>query len=214
MRLDAESERICKAVTLELEARSAILAVSLNDAIEERGSENPEITSSLLELTASEWDRLAEDVMAILEVISNNLPLAPVTLPVRNIVPSHFKSDVMMDYVRLHEWVDQFLFRTKLRFNLQVRVLRHAVETLSSDFRQAQPLLQPAQGASGLLWDRLDRDFHDFDLISKETLLALRNLVGCLPEDAIADIAAQLQPLLQQGVRSADTEKRPGRLRL
>ena len=207
-RLDAVSERLCQAVTLELEARSHILAVSLNDAIEERNSGNSEIAARLLDLTASEWDRLAEYLLVILGVIARFMPLAQVTLPVRDIVPSRFKSEVMADYVRLHEWVDQFLFRTKLRFHLQVRVLRHAVETLTFDFRQAQPLFQPTQSVAGVIWARLDHDYHDFDLIGKETLLAFRSLLACLPSDAVAEIMAELQPLLRFGVRSSDVDSR------
>ena len=204
VRLDAVCERLCKAVMLELDARSAMLAIFLNDAIEQGELGNPELAVRLLELTLSEWNSLADDLLSILEVINFSLPQARVTLPVRNIEPSNFKSEVMADYVRLHEWVDQFLFRTKLRFHLQIRVLRHAVETLTSDFRQAQPPLQPVDVAAGRPWNRLDRDYHDFDLVSKETVLALRNLVGCLPEDAITEVAARLHPLLQRGVRSAN----------
>jgi hypothetical protein len=203
VRLDAECEILCKTVMQELHAHSSILAVSLNDAIEERESGNSEIADHLLDLTLAEWKILADDLLSILDVISLTLPLACGTLHVRNIARSDFRSDAMTDYVRLHHWLDQFVVRTKLRYHLQIRVLRYAVETLTVDFREAQPSLQPAGGISGEEWKRLDLAYHDFDLVSKETVLALRNLVGCLPEDAIAEVAARLRPLLERGLRAS-----------
>jgi hypothetical protein len=115
---------------------------------------------------------------------------------------AHFRSASMIEYVRLHEWVDQFLFRNKLRFNLQVRILRRAVETLTDDFRRAQPRAYSAIEDPSAAWNRLDRDLHDLDLISKEIVLTLRSFLACLPDSAARQFGAELRPALQRGVRS------------
>lgn len=203
--LNGHRQRLCQAIVLELEAQSAILAISLNDAIEERESGNFDNASNLLHLTASEWERLAELLTFLLQVTGDYLPLARVAVPPRTMDATHFKSESMIEYVRLHEWVDQFLFRNKLRFNLQVRILRRAVETLTEDFRQAHPRAHCAHltvGDPSLAWNRLDRDLHDLDLISKEILLTLRSFLGCLPDSAARQFAAELRPVLERGVRS------------
>jgi hypothetical protein len=51
-------------------------------------------------------------------------------------------------------------------------------------------------------WNRLDRDLHDLDLISKEILLTLRSFLACLPDSAARQFAAELRPVLERGVRS------------
>lgn len=200
--LDAARERICWVIGQELESRTAILAVSLNDAIDEMVSGHAENAWKLLHLTTAEWDRVAEMLTLLLRVIVNYLPLARVVTPARSLVPRYFRSGIMVEYVRLHDWVDQFLFRARLRFNLQVRILRHGVDSLTNDFRRAQPRATPAPESSSGLCARLDCDFHDFDLIMKGSLLALRSFVAWLPDSAVPDFATELQPILEHSVRS------------
>jgi len=179
-----------------------MLAVSLNDAMEERDSGNLENAKNLLHLTASEWERLAGVLTFLLQVTSDYLPLARAAVPTRTMDAARFRSETMIEYVRLHEWVDQFLFRNKLRFNLQVRILRRAVETLTEDFRQAEPRAHSALEDPPTAWNRLDRDLHDLDLISKEIFLTLRSFLACLPDSAARKFGAELQPVLERGVRS------------
>lgn len=201
--LSGHRQRLCQAVVLELEAQSAILAISLNDAIEERELGNSDNARNLLFLTASEWERLAEVLIFILQVTGDYLPLARAAVPTRTMDATYFRSESMIEYVRLHEWVDQFLFRNKLRFNLQVRILRRAVETLTDDFRQAQPRAHSAIEDRSSAWTQLDRDLHDLDLISKEILLTLRSFLAYLPESAVRQFEAELRPVLERGVRSS-----------
>jgi len=198
--LDGEREHLYQTIVLELQTQAAILAVSLNDAIEEYDSGNHEIAWRLLGLTTAEWNRLAEILRVLLGVVTEYLPLAGVVVPIRSIAPRYFKSETMIDYVRLHEWLDQFLWRTRLRFHLQVRVLRHAVEALTRDFLRMQPQSYPPPTG---LWSQLDRHFHDFDLITKEILLAFRTFLASLPEHAVSDFGSALLPILERSVRAA-----------
>ena len=200
LRLDGEREHLYQTIALELQTQSAILAVSLNDAIEECGSGNHEIAWRLLRLTTAQWNRLAEILRTLLGLVTDYLPLAGTVIPIRSIGPAYFKSETMIDYVRLHEWLDQFLWRTRLRFHLQVRVLRHAVEALTEDFQRVQPRNYTFPAG---VWGRLDRDFHDFDLITKEALLAFRSFLSSLPEPAVGDFRSAVLPIIEHGVRSA-----------
>lgn len=203
VRLDRQRGCVYEPIALELETQSAILAVSLNDAMEERDSGNLEIAWRLLILSVSEWHRLAEFLTLLLRILNDNLPLAHIVVPMRSMDAACFKSETMIDYVRLHELLGPMVFRSKLRFHLQVRVLHRAVETLTDDFRRAQPATYPVLGRSAALWKRLDSDFHDFDLITKETLLTLRTFLACLPTTALEGFAAELRPIVERGVRSA-----------
>ena len=200
--LDGHRQRLCHTIVLELEAQCAMLAVSLNEAMEERELGNFDNARNFLHLTASEWERLAKLLTFLLQVTGDYLPLARVAVPSRTMAAAHFRSESMIEYLRLHEWVDQFLFRNKLRFNLQVRILRRAVETLTDDFRQAQPRAYSAVEDLSAAWNRLDRDLHDLDLISKEILLTLRSFLACLPDGAARQFGAELRPALERGVRS------------
>jgi hypothetical protein len=205
--VDREHQLFCNAIAEEVESRSAILAVLINDAIGELASGNSGNAFDLLDLAESEWTRLADLLNTILRQVADYLPLAHVGLPVRSMVPGHFRSEVMIDYLRLHELVDQFLFHTKLRFHLQIRVLRHAVEILTTDFRRVEPKRHQSAAFSRAVWSRMDRDYHDFDLIAKRTVLAFGKLIGWLPERVAAGVVLALRPTLDGGVRSSVRER-------
>lgn len=186
----------------EVQSRSEILAALLNDAIDELQAGHCGNAADLLELVEDEWNCLAEVLVEILRVVTDYLPLARIAIPVRSPVPAQCRSDVMIDYLRVHTLLDQFLSRTKLRFHLQIRILRHAVDILTADFRHADPKNHLNPTFSPALWDRLDRDYHDFDLVAKKTVLALAKFISWLPQDAASKLVQELRPLLDRGVRS------------
>ncbi len=200
--LSEDRDAVYQPIALEVEAQAAILAVSLNDAMEERDSGNDEIAWRLVRLAACEWDQLAEIVAILLNTVLTHMPAARVVLPVRNMLAHRFKSQIMVDYVRMHELLDQLVFRSRLRFQLHIRVLRRAMETLTAEFRRTHLYAQRTQDRSTRLWNQLDLYFHDFDLITKETLLAFRAFLTSLPNVAVTDFAADLESLVRRGVRT------------
>lgn len=197
--LDERRERLCRAIALELETRSAIVAVSLDDAIQERVVGNAEIAWSLRHLTVSEWNQLADILLLLLREVTSYLPMARVPLPPRALALEYFKSEALTNHLRLYNHVDEFLFRNRRRFDLQLHVLRHAVEALTADFGRNQT--QTHGPSDSAIWIRLDHDYHDFDLIMKETVLALRTFLACLPDAAVDEFTARIQPALRRGVR-------------
>lgn len=197
--LTGERHSLYNQIVHELQTQAAMVAVSLNDAIEECESGNHQIAWRLLRLVNDEWKLLAEILRKLLGAINEYLPLAGTVMPIRSIPSSYYKSKIMIDSVRAHEWFDQFMWRTRLRFHLQVRILRHAVEALTKDFRGLQPRTDAFPAG---LWADLDRDFHDFDLVTKEILLAFRNFLISLPDDALDDFRSAVLPIVQRGVPS------------
>jgi len=145
---------------------------------------------------------VADIVDLLLSAITKHLPVARLPLPIRNMVAHRFRSQSMIDYVRMHEILDQLVFRSKFRFHLHIRVLRRAAETLTADFGSTQHQGERTTERPVAVWNQLDLDFHDFDLITKETLLALRAFLLYLPDDGLADFATDLSPILAHGVRS------------
>ncbi len=199
--LDAARDAIYRPVVVELETQAAILGVALNDAIEERNAGNYDIAWRMVRLAAAEWDRLALAVARLLGIMSDHLPVVPATLPARSLSAQRFKSRVMIDYARTHELVDQLVFRSRLRFQLHMRVLRRATETLTSDFRRTHRQAERAQDISPKPWDQLDLAFHDFDVITKEALLAFRIFLQSMPDAALDAFSKDLQSILDRGIR-------------
>jgi len=198
--------RLSRIVTLEVEAQSASLAVSLNDAMEERETGQPELAWSTLHLmTNAQWVRQAETLGVLLKAVTRHLPLTTISVPARSLVPEFFKSEVMRGYLALHDTAEQFLFRGKPRFSLHVRALDQAVLRLTSDFLESQP--GPLSLRDDELWSRLDHDFHDFDLLSKETVLTVRGVIASLPANALDSFAAEVLPTLRRGVRALDESR-------
>lgn len=172
--------QLYQSLKLELDAQSAILAVSLNEAMEASAYGEHDLAWSTLHLVSTpQWMRQADTLALVLRAMTSHLPMARVTLPVRTLMPEFFKSDAMQGYLALHDSADQFLIRGKPRFSLHLRTIEEAVGRLTSDFLEAQPglLFEPDSDR----WTRLDHDFHDFDLLTKETVLAVRGFIAYLP---------------------------------
>src|SRR2546422_7990325 len=96
----------------------------------------------------------------------------------------------------------QLVFRSKLRFQLHVRTLRRAAETVTADFSHEYQAADGAQSQSPYLWRLLDLEAHDFDLITKETLLAFRAFLACLRDTDLAGFAAEIKSVMPRGVRT------------
>lgn len=192
-------------VAQELGTHAAILGISLNDAFEERDAHRLEMAWRMVRLSAGEWDRLVEMVTGLLNALAKYLPTAHAVVPVRRILANHFMSQVMVDYLRMHELLDQLVFSSKQRFQLQIRLLTRATATLTREFRRTWRYGEQTHDPSAEVWNRLDFYFHDFDLVAKETLLAFHALLTCLPPESIPQLAADLRPLLQRGVRTPPT---------
>ena len=202
VRLTTERESIYQSIALEIETQASILGVSLNDAVEERDLGRSEIAWRLVGLADCEWERLAHLANGLLNLLGQYWPAARVVVPVRNIAAHHFKSPAMIDCARKYEVLDQFVFRYKLRFHLHMRVLRRAVESLTTEFGETYRSVLRTGGGSDGVWNCVDLYFHDFDLITKEVLLALRAFLNCLPDTELQAFATDLSALVVRGVRT------------
>ncbi len=199
--LSPDLEAIYRPVALEAETQAAILGIALNDAFDERDAQHAELAWRLVQLSAGEWDRLGELVTDLLEVLSKGLATAPTVVPARTPGSDLFKSRVVIDHVRLHELLDQLVFSSRRRFQLQIRLLRGAAATLTTEFRRTYRYGERTRDCSPEVWTRLDLYFHDLDLIAKQALLALRALLACLPPKAGEALAVDLRALLQRRVQ-------------
>jgi hypothetical protein len=193
--LSTEREALYQSVAQELETQSVILGITLNDAIDERDSGRAEISARLVRLCAGEWDRETEVLGGLLKVVTKHMPEAQVAVPLRSLSAHRFKSRTMTDFFRMYELLDQLVFRSKMRFQLQVRVLRRANETLTAEFRKNLGYAERTGDMSPEYWSRLDLLFHDFDLLGKEMLLAFRTFLACLPDSALKGFAADIRAL-------------------
>lgn len=201
--LSAERQAVYDSLAREIEARTAMLGVSLNDAFEERSAGRHEMAWRMIWLSASEWDGMVKIVAGLLNVLAKHLPNAQVVVTPRSIHAHRFKSKPMVDYVRMHELLDQLVFSSERRYQLQLRLLRRAAEIVAGEFRRIYRHAESAEDGSAEVWNQIDLYFHDFDLIAKEALLALRALLSCLSVDFLPGFSADLEALLHQRVHPA-----------
>lgn len=199
--LRADLQAIYAPVDQEVAARTTILGITLNDAFGERQANRQEMAWHILQLAVGEWERLDELIVGLQDLIVKFLPGTIGVVPVRRIAVNHFKSRTMKDYVGLYEFLDQILFRSRLRFQLQLRLLSHGSAALGKEFARTCRDGSLARDSSDELWCHLDYYFHDFDLICKETLLALRTLLVCQSAQGAQVVALDLSDLLDRGMR-------------
>jgi len=186
----------------EIEARIAMLGISLNDAFEERDAGRFDIAWRLVRLSASEWYGVEKIITGLLNSMTKHLPEAQFMVTPRDIHTHRFLSKSMVDYVRVHEILEQFVFSPQRRFQLQLRLLNRALEIVTDEFRRTCHQAQVAGNSSPEVWTEIDVDFHDFDLIAKEALLAFRALLTSLPSTVLPRLALDLESLLRGKVRA------------
>lgn len=196
-------EAVFESIALELETHTAMLGVALNDAIEECEDGRLDIAWKLVRLAAEGWLRLAEIVTVTLNTVNDYMPVARVVVPARQMGKQRYLSPVMFDYARTNDFLQQFMFRSKMRFQMHLRVLRKAVELLTADFTQVYRSAGQAKHYPPELWRAIDLRFHDFDLLTKESLLALRSFLMGLPDSELGPFSAALQAALPRGASHA-----------
>jgi hypothetical protein len=188
-------------LALEIEAHTTILGITLNEGFGEREANRHEMAWHLVRLAVGEWDRLTELLIGLQGVLTKFLPTTNGIFPVRRVATGHFKSRALKDYVGLYDFLDRILFNSKARFGLQLQLLGRCSGTLSKEFRRACREGERTLDSSDELWTRLDYNFHDFDLIAKETLLALRTLLACQSPESAQELSLDLQALLERSAR-------------
>ena len=187
----------------EIETQIAIISVSLNDAFEERDSGRQENAWHLVRISAAEWQRVVGILTAMLDAIQRNLSKPHALIPYRGIVARRFHSRSMIDLLRMYEFLDQLLFRSRARFHLQVHMLRKAAATLTKEFTRAYNYGERTEDRPAELWQRLDIYSHDFDLVNKEALMAFRAFLSCLSPKSLQSFAGELEPILRREARPA-----------
>jgi hypothetical protein len=202
MLLPPELQSVYDPIAQEVETHSTILGISLNDAFDERYASRLDMAWHMVQLSAGEWSRLAEIVKTLLNALTKHVANCPVIVPTRRIVAENFKSRLMTDNLRVYELLDRLVFHSQQRFQLRVRLLRRAAEILTKEFRHTYRYMEKTQDHSAEIWARYDLCFHDFDLIAKETLLAFRTLLACMPSEELGDLTVELQGLLHGGART------------
>jgi len=202
LRLPPEREAVYQPVAQAVETHAAILGISLNDAFEERDAGRDDIAWRLVQLAVGEWGRTTELLEGLLGTVAKNLSQTPVVVAMRSVATQRFKSRTMTDFFRMYELLDQLVFRSRLRFQLQLRVLRRAAATLTTELRRNYRYVERTGDRPPELWERLDLLFHDFDLVGKETLLAFRIFLACLPDSALAGFTRELDLALRARIRS------------
>jgi hypothetical protein len=200
--LGGSREAVYGPVAQELDTHAAIVGISLNEAFEERESGNMDLGWRLIGLTVSEWARMVDILNALLAAMNKYMPTIHLAGPVRTMASSRFKSQIMLEYSPMDEVVNQLVFRSKLKFQIHVRILRRAAEILTVDFRRLCRTAEKQDNRSPQIWQTFDFEFHDFDLIAKEVLLALRSFLAGLPDSEVPPFAAELAGSLPRGVRS------------
>jgi hypothetical protein len=179
-----------------------MLGISLNDAFEERDAGRHDMAWRMVRLSASEWDGMERIVGGLLNTLTKHLENAQVVVTSRSIHAHRFKSRTMVDYVRMHELVDQLVFSSRRRYQLQLRLLRRAAEIVTGEFRFTYRHAEKTGDKSPQVWSQIDLSFHDFDLIAKEAVLAFRALLACLPPSALPRLSFDLNALLRGRVRT------------
>jgi hypothetical protein len=200
--LGSERRTVYDGFAPEVEARIAMLGISLNDAFEERDAGRDDMAWRMVRLSASEWYGMEKIITGLLNTLTRYLPNAQVMVTTRSIHAHRFMSKPMVDYVRMHELLDQLVFSSRRRYQLQLRLLRRAAEIVSGEFRRTYRQAERADERPAEVWNQIDLYFHDFDLIAKEAVLALRGLLACLPLSILPKLSLDLNGLLRGRVRT------------
>ena len=200
--LGSERRAVYEGFAPEIEARIAMLGISLNDAFEERDAGRHDMAWRMVQLSASEWYGIEKLIAGLVSTLTKHLPEAQFVVNPRSIHAHRFLSNAMVDYVHMHEVLDQLVFSSQRRYQLQLRLLRRAAEIVTAEFRHTYRHVEGIDDRPNEVWSEIDLGFHDFDLIVKEAVLAFRALLASLPASDLPKLAEDLESLLRGKVRA------------
>lgn len=183
---------VCSPLASEIDAHTTILGVMLNDVVTEQNSGNEEIARTMLGLFDSERERLVELVTSLQNLSLKYLPAVQYSLEPRELDPGAFLSVPVSDFIARHGVLEQFVFRSKLRFQLQMRLLRRATALLNESFEVIRLDLRAGNGLFEGALTQLDLYFHDLDLLTKQTLLEFSAELASLPDTVQEDISVEI----------------------
>jgi hypothetical protein len=186
---------LCTPLLSEIDAHTSILGVVLNDAINELASGNAEIARHMLNVFDGERERLVELVVNLQNLSLKYLPTTQYPIDARSLDPGSFRSQPVSEFLKRHGVLEQFVFRSKLRFQLHLRLLRRATALLNESFEE----IRHRAGTDVVAFDgalsQLDLYFHDLDLLTKETVLGFSAELASLPDAVLEDMAAEISVL-------------------
>ncbi len=202
-RLKRNASPVYGSIASEIEAHTTILGVLLNDTIEEQDSGDPAIARRMLGLFGSEWERAVELILNLQDISLKYFPMVQSPIESRNLDARLFQSQAMREFLSRLGVLDQFVFRSKLRFQLHLRLLHRATTLLNENFAEAKS--DAGRTSRFFAWTLTQADlyFHDLDLLAKETLLGFNAELAYLPDAALKEIAAELAVLTRNSVLSS-----------
>lgn len=200
--LPPDAEQVYRPVSLELETQIILLGISLNEALGQREAGNEDNAWRLARLALCQWERLAEKVALVLKSITDHFSQTRSMVPVRDLTAHQFKSHLMIESMKTGAMLHEVLFRSKSRYQFQVRIIRRAVDMLTSDFNDVVRAAERSAESSDEMWDSIDPGFHDFDLMVKESLLAFRAFLMAIPAPVLPEISVELAEVVSHSVRS------------
>lgn len=189
---------LCSPLLSEIDAHTTILGVVLNDAINEQARGNAEISHGMLDIFNSERERLVDLVINLQNLSLKYLPAVQYPVEARRLDPVSFRSEPVTDILERHGVLEQFVFRSKLRFQLQLRLLRRATALLNESFEEVRRHTGTgAQGFASAL-SQLDLYYHDLDLLAKETILGFSEELAALPDTVLDDMVVEISVLMSR----------------
>jgi len=186
---------LCSPLLSEINAHTAILGVVLNDAINEMASGSPEIARRMLGVFNSERERLVDLVINVQNLSLKYLPTVQYPIDARILHPASFRSEPVIDILKRHGVLEQFVFRSKLRFQLQLRLLRRATALLNESFEEVRRSSGTEAENFHSTLTQLDLYYHDLDLLAKETILGFSEELAALPDAVLEDMVAEISVL-------------------
>ncbi len=183
---------LCAPLLSEIDAHTAILGVVLNDAIDELAAGSPETARRMLGIFNSERERLVELVINLQNLSLKYLPTVQYPVEARSLDPVSFRSHPVTEMLKRHGALEQFVFRSKLRFQLQLRLLRRATALLNESFEEVLGRTGTDAKSFHSTLSQLDLYYHDLDLLTKETILGFSEELAALSDAVLEDMAAEI----------------------
>lgn len=201
--------QIYRTAAQEVETQTGMLSVTLNEALGDYGAGNGANAVAHMLLAVQQWDLLAQLVSSVLKTVTENMPQVGTMASYREINPACFQSRAMADLMKSGGKLHQFIYHSKGRFDFRVQLIRSSLETLTEEFRSTFGLADPAPQFPASKWRDIDPTHHDYDLIAKEALLAVRDFLGALPEAAIPGFGVEIARVVSlHSVRSLPSSSR------
>jgi hypothetical protein len=190
--LNPASERIFQKASLEIEGHTAIVGLTMNEAMEVRQLGDLDEAIRFLNVGGDVIERFTPNLLGLLSIMTKFTRMVSAIAPINPLVPGDFHLSELTSLAHLHRILHHMLASAKQRFRLKLYVLGKALSITSHYLTKSIRNVVTHRSSDDREWEEILGVQQDFQKLSNESVRSFRVLLEALSCDAARELSRRV----------------------